>query len=176
MKPIARIGRPERHVVRQRLDHTASGALERFDADLEPVLRTLLDRLLPGVPSTIDLAAFVNAHLDQPLGRGDRPAGLPPVDELILQGVRAFADNSFLDMTEHEQRDAIARMRHGELGPETKQFVDRLLDKALMGYLSHPDTWIRIGFHGPAYPDGYAWIDVAEVAARHDRKRGWDKL
>jgi hypothetical protein len=51
-----------------------------------------------------------------------------------------------------------------------------LLDKALAGYLAHPDTWARIGFNGPAYPEGYAWIGTAEVVARHDGKPGWDRL
>jgi hypothetical protein len=72
------------------------------------------------------------------------------------------------------------RMRNGdadtELGLPAKEFVDRLLDKALAGYLAHPDTWIRIGFTGPAYPEGYAWIGPAEALARHERKPGWDKL
>jgi hypothetical protein len=74
----------------------------------------------------------------------------------------------------------IGRMRNGdaddELGMPAKDFIDRLLDKALAGYLAHPDTWTRIGFTGPAYPEGYAWIGPAEVIARHARKPGWDRL
>jgi hypothetical protein len=74
----------------------------------------------------------------------------------------------------------IGRMRRGEaddeLGLPAKLFIDRLLDKALTGYLAHPDTWVRVGFHGPAYPVGYAWIGPAAAKARHDQKRGWESL
>jgi hypothetical protein len=175
VKPSAKIGRRERDVIEERRGQ-ATGALVAFDGDLERTLRTLVDRLLPGVPTSIDVAAFVDAHLGEPLGRGDQRAGLPPVGVLLVRGVHSLAENGFLDMTEEEQRDVITRMRSGGLGAETQQFIDRLLDKALMGYLSHPDAWTRIGFNGPAYPNGYAWIDVDEVAARHDRKRGWDQL
>jgi hypothetical protein len=74
----------------------------------------------------------------------------------------------------------LSRMRAGqadeELGLPAKVFIDRLLDKALMGYLAHPETWDRIGFNGPAYPEGYAWIGPSSVVARHRQDPGWDKL
>jgi hypothetical protein len=57
-----------------------------------------------------------------------------------------------------------------------REFVDRVLDKALTGYLAHPEIWDRIGFTGPAYPEGYAWIGPAEAVARRERKFGWDRL
>jgi hypothetical protein len=83
-------------------------------------------------------------------------------------------------MTPSDQRGLVTRMRNGtadeELGVPAKAFVDRLLDRALTGYLAHPDTWVRIGFAGPAYPEGYAWIGPAEAVARHQREPGWDLL
>jgi hypothetical protein len=67
-------------------------------------------------------------------------------------------------------------MRPGEADDElavpATAVVERLLDKALTGYLAHPDTWERIGFDGFTYPEGYAWIGPVEVAARHDHKPG----
>lgn len=181
MKPLDRIGERERHVVGQRRDPSrAPGELTQLGGDLEPTLRALLERLLPGVPATIDLASFVDEHAAEPLGRGDRAAGLPPTPELFSLGLTALAAEGFVEMDEADQRDVISRMRHGEaygsIGRHAKEFVNRLLDKALAGYLAHPDTWQRIGFNGPAYPQGYAWIGIAEAAARHDKKPGWDKL
>ena len=180
MKPLDRIGDQERAVIDERTN-TGYGtpALEHF-ADTADVLRALLDRLLPGVPANMDLASFVDSHASQPMGRGDRRDGLPPVPELFAAGLAALARAGFADMTEEDQRALIGRMRGGEadkeLGMPALDFVDRLLDKALAGYLAHPDTWIRIGFGGPAYPEGYAWIGPAEAIARHDKKPGWDKL
>jgi hypothetical protein len=114
------------------------------------------------------------------MGRGDRRDGLPPEPELFAAGLAALAAAGFAERTEEEQRDLVGRMRRGEadseLGVPAKDFVDRLLDKALAGYLAHPDTWVRIGFTGPAYPDGYAWIGPAEAVARRDKKRRWDRL
>lgn len=179
MKPLDRIGDRERAVIDERTNTGYSAPLEQF-ADHEPTLHALLEVLLPGVPANIDLAAFVDAHAGQAMGRGDRRDGLPPEPDLFAAGLAALAKVGFADASDDEQRALVGRMRRGdadnELGVAAKDFVDRLLDKALAGYLAHPDTWIRIGFAGPAYPEGYAWIGPAEAIARHDRKPGWERL
>jgi hypothetical protein len=180
VKPLDRIGEAERAVIDERArTGYAVERLEHFETN-RTVLRMLLEHLLPGVPATIDLAGFVDAHTGRPMGRGDRREGLPPEPELFAAGLTALADAGFGEMAKEDQRDLIGRMRRGEaddgLGVPAKDFVDRLLDKALAGYLAHPDTWIRIGFTGPAYPEGYAWIGPAEAIARHDRKPGWERL
>lgn len=181
MKPLDRIGDVERAVIGER---TATGyavtRFEYFDAAQVEVLRVLLARLLPGVPANIDLVGFVDTHTGKPMGRGDRRAGLPPEPELATAGLDALAAAGFTARTEDDQRALIGRMRRGEadeeLGMPAKDFIDRLLDKALAGYLAHPDTWVRIGFTGPAYPEGYSWIGPAEAIARHDKRPGRDKL
>ena len=180
MKPLDSLGDREREVVteRRRVGY-GTGRLEQL-ADFEGVLRTLLDVLLPGVPPTIDLAAFVDANTGRALGRGDRPEGAPTEPKLFIGGLIALTNRGFAAMGPTEQRALVGRMRLGEaddeLGVSAKLFIDRLLDKALTGYLAHPDIWERIGFHGPAYPNGYAWIGLAEVGARHDHKPGWKSL
>jgi AcrR family transcriptional regulator len=179
VKPLDRIGTEERAVIAERATTGYAAPLVHFGSH-EALLRSLLDRLLPGVPSTIDLAAFVDAHTWRPMGRGDRRAGVPAEPELFAAGLSALADAGFVAMGADEQRRLIMRMRRGDadadLGVPAKEFVDRLLDKALAGYLAHPDTWRRIGFNGPAYPDGYAWIGSAEAVARHKRDVGWERL
>ena len=181
MKPLERIGRPERAVVDERRTRGyATGRLANVDQRLEPTLRALVARLLPGVPDGIDLVAFVDRYTGVPLGRGDRRTGSPPERELFAAGLAALTDAGFSDRSEDDQRALISRMRRGdadaELGMPAREFVDRVLDKALTGYLAHPDTWDRIGFTGPAYPEGYAWIGPAEAVARRERKFGWDRL
>ncbi len=181
MKPLERLGEQEQAVVvERRAGGYDTGGPRRFTGDLELVLRTVLDTLLPGVPTTIDLTAFVDAHTGQPLGRGDRRAGLPAEPDLFHSGLRALLDAGFVNLDVDAQRDLVGRMRRGEaddqLGVPAKDFIDRLLDKALTGYLAHPDTWERIGFGGPAYPEGYAWIGPAEAVARRRKQPGWDRL
>jgi hypothetical protein len=99
---------------------------------------------------------------------------------LLAAGLAALHEAGFARWDDTSQRALIARMRRGdaddELGLPAKHFIDRLLDKALAGYMAHPDTWTRIGFTGPAYPEGYAWIGLDEALARHRRRPGWDKL
>lgn len=180
MKPLDRIGDRERDIVteRRRVGYGTGPLLQL--ADHEDVLRALLEALLPGVPPSIDLAAFVDANTGRALGRGDRPDGTPPEPELFRNGLGALAGAGFATMSGDDRHKLIAAMRRGEaddvLGMRAKLFVDRLLDKALTGYLAHPDIWERIGFGGPAYPEGYAWIGPDEVVARHDHKPGWESL
>jgi hypothetical protein len=181
VKRLDHLGPKEQAVIEER---RRSGyrreELEHYGVALEPELRALLARLLPGVPDSIDLAAFVDAHAEDPIGRGDRSPGLPPVAELFRLGLRALADLGFASMPADEQDRLIARMRRGhadeELAIPAKEFVDRLLVKALAGYLAHPDIWERIGFNGPAYPNGYAWINPTAVARRHERFPGASRL
>jgi hypothetical protein len=132
------------------------------------------------VRADIDLPAFVDAHVGLTLGRGDRAPGVPPVPKLIERGLRMLEDRRFDELSESDQDALVARMRRGEadaeLGVPAREFVDRLLLLVLAGYLAHPATWERIGFNGPAYPDGYAWISGGAVAKRHARAPGADRL
>ena len=181
MKKLETLGERERAIVEER---TRTGyrqeRLRRFGGELEPPLRALVERLLPGVDGEIDLAAFVDAHADDPMGRGDRAPGIPPVPVLLQRGLEALAQREFASKSVEEQEVLIGRMRRGEaddeLGLPAKEFIDRLLSKAVVGYLAHPSTWPRIGFNGPAYPEGYAWISRGAVARRHEGFVGADRL
>jgi hypothetical protein len=180
VKAPAQLGAPELQVIEER--RRSGYRREAFDqlGEFEQELRALIGRLVPGVPEGIDLAGFVDAHADDPIGRGDRSPGLPPVPELLRLGLSALRDVGFARMRSDEQDQLIRRMRHGqadgELGLPAKEFVDRLLVKALAGYLAHPDIWERIGFNGPAYPNGYAWITPTAVARRHAGFPGASRL
>ena len=180
MKKLETLGRRERAVVEER--RQTGYRVERLTRfrELEPTLRALLARLLPGTPDTIDLAAFVDGHADHTLGRGDRKAGLPPVPDLLEQGLRALTTHDFADSDAADQDATIGRLRRGEADDEfgfaATEFIDRLLILACAGYLAHPDAWERIGFTGPAYPEGYAWISEGAAARRHDGFVGAGRL
>jgi hypothetical protein len=181
VKALASLGEKERALVeeRRRTGYRVDG-LQRFSGDLEPQLRRLIERLLPGVEIDVDLAGFVDTHAEHTLGRGDRAPGVPAAPDLLRQGLEALARRNFANEPASEQDALIRQMRRGEadtaLGMPAKEFVDRLLLLALAGYLSHPDTWERIGFNGPAYPDGYAWISPWAVARRHEEFTGAGRL
>jgi Gluconate 2-dehydrogenase subunit 3 len=181
VKDLASLGDKERAIIEERrrsgyrVEH-----LTRFGSELEPQLRALLDRLLPGVEIDVDLAAFVDTHAEHTLGQGDRAPGVPPIPQLLRRGLEVLAGRRFATSPESEQDALIGRMRRGEadaaLGLPAKAFIDRLLVLALAGYLSHPDTWEKIGFNGPAYPEGYAWISPWATARRHEGFAGAKRL
>jgi hypothetical protein len=177
VKKFETLGRRERAVIDER--RAGYGAVARFAA-YEATLRALVGRLLPDVPASIDVAAFVDGHADHTLGRGDRKAGLPPVADLLSHGLQALAARGFADLEAAEQDALIGRLRRGEaddaLGFAAKEFIDRLLVLACAGYLAHPDAWERIGFNGPAYPEGYAWISTGAAARRRDGFIGAGRL
>ena len=181
MKDLASLGTKEREIVeeRRRTGYRVE-RLTRLGGGLEPHLRALLARLLPGIEVDLDLAGFVDTHTEHTLGRGDRQPGVPPAPQLLRQGLEALARRRFAELPESEQDALISHMRRGEgdaaLGLPAKEFVDRLLLLALAGYLSHPDTWERIGFNGPAYPEGYAWISPWAAARRHEGFAGAGRL
>ena len=180
MKARAQLGAKELQVIdERRRSGYRRDALEHF-AEAESELRALIGRLLPGVPETIDLAGFVDAHADDPIGRGDRSPGVPQVPDLFRAGLNVLRDFGFARLPVEEQDRLISRMRRGqadeEFGLPAKEFVDRLLVKAVAGYVAHPDTWERIGFNGPAYPNGYAWINPTAVARRHEGFPGASRL
>jgi hypothetical protein len=181
VKRLDHLGAKEQAVIEERRRNGfRREELEHYGGALEPELRALVARLLPGVSDSIDLAAFVDAHADDPIGRGDRSPGLPPAGELFRWGLQTLHDFGFARMPAEEQDRLIGRMRRGqadeEFGLPAKEFVDRLLVKALAGYLAHPDTWERIGFNGPAYPNGYAWINPTAVSRRHEGFPGASRL
>jgi hypothetical protein len=181
VKKLDTLGEKERAIVEERRrSGYRQDVLGRFGDELEPHLRALVERLLPGVGGDIDLAAFVDGHAEHLIGRGDRSPGVPAIPELLRVGLEALAGRGFAELSEGEQDSLISRMRHGEaddeLGLPAKEFIDRLLLNALAGYLAHPDTWDRIGFNGPAYPEGYAWISRSAVARRHAGFLGADRL
>jgi Gluconate 2-dehydrogenase subunit 3 len=181
VKKLETLGRKERELIEER---RTSGyrvpRLRRYGGELEPHLRALLARLLPGVREDVDLAAFLDTHATHSLGRGDRAPGLPPAHELFAHGLEALARRGFASADAQQQDALIGRMRNGEadeeLGLPAREFIDRLLVHALAGYLAHPDTWEQIGFNGPAYPEGYAWLAPGATRRRHEGFPGAGRL
>lgn len=42
------------------------------------------------------------------------------------------------------------------------RFIDQVLTDSISIYYSHPFAWDKIGFPGPAYPEGYAYLSCGE--------------
>lgn len=174
-------GRMEGRFVRERL--------LMFTPEEGELLRALLKRLIPG-DEGIDLVGFLDWALDKPLGRGDRPEGMPEDHVLFKEGLRGIEESvmagynksSFIELAPGEQDRFLTALQEGRLKggvweriPPSYFFI-KLLTRALTGYCSHPLVWMRMGFPGPSFPEGYVWISCEEVSARRRHAPGWKTL
>jgi hypothetical protein len=167
---------------------------DRRRRDQQPVARLPADavvavagRLVPGAVPPGALAAFLDQHFDQQLGRGDDKAGLMPRAQLIPTGFAVLDDHArtkhgsrFADLPADRQ-DALLRLAEaGELkGPagfDPATWFRRTRAILLLGYGSDPRGMVEMGFPGPSYKPGHVWLDEGEVAARAKRRRGYRVL
>ena len=188
MERLSGFDEVERRVVEERLrTNYRRERMEFLTEDEAGLLGAMLDRLIPQEGSEkVDLVSFMDWAIPNPLGYGDRQEGMPDGATLIREGLKgvdqaagsAFAGRLFLDLSDAEKDQVLMSIQQGSAEGEMwksipcKEFFRRLMQKAVAGYCAHPNTWMRIGFYGPAYPEGYVWVSGHEVRARHGKKAG----
>jgi hypothetical protein len=153
-------------------------------------------RLVPGAVPAPALAAFLDEHFDQQLGRGDERVGVLPREELIPVGFRVLAQASvrrhgraFAALSAEEQDALLTDAERGELsapeaqggfdapeGFDATEWFQRVRDLLLLGYGSDPRGMVEMGFPGPSYEKGHVWLDEFEVARRAERAPGHEQL
>ena len=162
--------------------------LENFSEDEAALMRAVLKRLIPE-DEGVDLVGFIDAYVDNPLGRGDRKPGMPETKELFKLGLQGIDQSSgemhakpFREL-DGDAQDAVLRAISNGSAPgavfrqiPSDYFFQRFYGKALHGYFAHPLVWMRIGFPGAAYPEGYVWVNKGETRMRHQRRIGWKTL
>jgi gluconate 2-dehydrogenase gamma chain len=162
--------------------------LENFTLTEAELMHSVLARLIPEQEG-VDLVGFMDGHVEKNLGRGDRRPGMPPEKDLyklglagIEQSAQAMYGQPFRELAGGEQDEVLKSIQHDKAPGSTwgqisgSYFFERFYAKALHGYLAHPRVWMRIGFPGSAYPEGYVWVNKGEVRQRHERAPGWDTL
>lgn len=171
-------------------DRFRKNILEQFSPDEGVLLRAIVDRLIPQRREDyLDLVGFIDSALGKPLGRGDRQEGVPAEEELFHRGLRgteetarAMFGRGFAELSEGQQDTVLIALQDGSAPGGTwretppQQFFIKLLMKALTGYCAHPFAWMRMGFPGPSYPEGYVWITEPEIQARRRHFPGWKTL
>ncbi len=164
--------------------------LEHFSPEEAAVLEAALARMIPQrEEEKIDLVGFVDSVLDMPLGRGDREHGMPRDDILIhkgLSGIRETAEemfrSSFTALVKDQQEAVLKSIQEGSARGKTwdeissQRFFIKLMMKAITGFCAHPFAWMRMGFPGPSYPEGYVWITRPGMRARSRHFPGWKTL
>lgn len=152
------------------------------------VLKAALERLVPraGEDERIDLVGFLDEAVGKPYGRGDRQTGMPEEKELFHKGIAGITETAMqmhgkrFEELPAERRDGVLKELQAGTAPgntwksiPSAHFFTKLLSKALVGYCSHPLAWLRMGFPGPSYPEGYVWVTHHTVPARRKHKPGW---
>jgi hypothetical protein len=142
------------------------GAPKFFTNEEEPVVRSLLDRLLaqdeaPRVP----VFEMIDQRLAEGRGDGYRYEELPEDPETWRRSVAALdaaakaqLGHGFADVSATQQRDLIERVREHDgqwHGLPAKKVFSLWMRYACSSFYSHPWAWNEIGFGGPAYPRGY---------------------
>jgi hypothetical protein len=151
------------------------------------VVRAVAGRIMPGAVPADALAAFVDAHFDEQLGRGDERIGLRPREELIPLGVRILDETAraghgrgFSELDAADQDGLLADAEQGRIdgqdGFDAKEWFTRVRDLILLAYGSDPRGMVEMGFPGPSYATGHVWLGPFEVARRAAHAPGWEEF
>ena len=161
-------------------DPTRTAIDRRLAVDRDPhtlseaefaTLQAICDRVVPQEqgPDFVPLAAYVDQELTLDLSLGYRYGGLPPAREAwhrAIAALNAESEKAFgapFAAIDASRRDALlTRMQKGELkdpawgdmAPDLF-FKQHVLVDIVAAYYSHPTSWSRIGYGGPAAPRGY---------------------
>jgi hypothetical protein len=162
--------------------------LEEFSEDEAATMRAALERLIPQ-SEEVDLVGFIDRYAGDPLGRGDKKPGVPPTKEVFHLGIKGLNEiantqhqKPFAQLGDRERDEILRTVQEGKAKGgawdrvPSDYFFEHFYGKALHGYFSHPRAWMRIGFMGAAYPEGYRWLGRAQVKQRHERTIGWDVM
>lgn len=152
-----------------------------------PLVIAVVARLLPGAVPAADLAAFLDAHFDAQLGRGDERVGTMPRGELIPAGFQLLEEearrrhgSAYVDLAFEDQDRLLADAEAGRLqGPpryDAAEWFKRVRDLLLLGYGADPRGMVEMGFPGPSYEKGHVWLGIAEIARRAARAPGYEAL
>lgn len=144
---------------------TAGGAVYNFFSPEEAVLlEKVVDALLPqdeGSPR-VKIAEAIDKDLAEDF-KGVRYGNNPWPREFYKKGLLELKDLNFGILGDKEVFDFIAGVMLRRSDDFLKSFLKRVLSDAVKIYYSHPGAWQKVGFPGPAYPEGYGFLGCGEA-------------
>ncbi|MFA5872076.1 MAG: gluconate 2-dehydrogenase subunit 3 family protein [Parcubacteria group bacterium] len=137
------------------------------------ILETLIDILIPQKKD--DNYIKIPAVIDRKLANGKSGVryGLDSwTQEFYKTGLAEFsrkAKEIYGKPLEDFRAEQLNKFATKFLKKDGSDFLNRFMRKVLADatviYYSHPLSWNQIGFPGPAYPEGYAYLDCGEADA-----------
>ena len=148
-------------------------------------LVAICDRIVPQPRDAppVPLAAFVDAKMFTQRRDGHRTPSMPKQEDAWRRGLAALDAEAatlrarrFHLLGADDQDLLLKRMQDGDLHdpawggmPPAAFFSSRVLTDIVSSFYSHPTSWNRIGFGGPASPRGYVRMDF-------DRRDPWEAV
>jgi hypothetical protein len=181
-----------RRALHGRADDTGDGPV--FRVGHEDTVVAVAARVLPGAVPARVLALFIDEAFDQQLGRGDEREGVMARSELIPTGFSALdaaaaashadiaedADGAFARLDATQQDELLRRAERGDLGGphgfSSRIWFDKVRELMLLAYGSDPRGMVEMGFGGPTYASGQAWLNSMEVQRRAARAPGYQRF
>jgi hypothetical protein len=181
-----------RRALHGRANETGDGTV--FRVGPEETVVAVASRLLPGAVPARVLALFIDEAFDQQLGRGDEREGVMPRSELLPAGFSVLdaaaaaahtdtaddADGAFARLDSAQQDELLRRAERGALGGpqgfDSRIWFGKVRELVLLAYGSDPRGMVEMGFGGPTYASGQAWLNSMEVQRRADRAPGYQRF
>ncbi len=145
------------------------------------ILEILADALVPQEKSNryIKIAEIIDRELAKNV-KGVRYGANPWPQEFYRKGLtetEKFAKNETGKPIEDFSQPQLENLIENIFGLESenilRRFLRRVLSDATAIYFSHPASWSAIGFPGPAYPEGYPFLDCGQ---KEDWEPKYEKL
>lgn len=128
------------------------------------LLRTITDCLIcqPADGRYVKIAEIIDNSLSGKR-KGVRYKNNPWKDEFYKQGLKDFAaayeNNYKTNNLTPERAEKLTYEIFNTSNAFLKKFLRQVLTDSIYIYYSHPISWNKIGFPGPAYPEGYPYVE-----------------
>ncbi|HLM83746.1 MAG TPA: gluconate 2-dehydrogenase subunit 3 family protein [Candidatus Bathyarchaeia archaeon] len=162
-----------REVIRNRIA-AETGAISTFEflTDREgETLEILIDALMPQDPNDphkTRIAEIIDRDLQNDI-KGVRYGKNPWPREFYQKGLADFAREAkeifgkpIEDFSQPQVEKYISAIFERKTDDFLHRFLKRVLADATAIYFSHPAGWNKIGFPGPAFPEGYPYLNCGE--------------
>ena len=157
-------------------DEVGSALSYLFLSDQEgETLEIICDILLPQLKDKNYIK--ISEAIDRDLAsgkKGVRYGDDPWPQEFYKKGLAEiiiFAKKEFAEPVENmnfvQLNEMTERIMQRDPADFLRRFLRRVLADGVKIYYSHPKAWNEVGFPGPAYPEGYAYLDC-------DKKFDWE--